>query len=121
MTPTAVREAAQAAGRHLVGPPIHITVDVPDWRTVHIARGVYLAYARDASLNYVGKVDRAGGTVTARITEHLRTSRRRRDVWRSVWVVPLDADMLTADLLGLERSLIRRHRPPGNVQHAGPA
>jgi len=117
--PVAVQEAAQAAGRHMLAEPVRIALDLSgDRGGLLVARAVYLAYTRDGKLHYVGKIDRATGTARSRIGEHLRCSRRKRAAWRSLWVVPLDAQMSPSDVLSLERSLIRAHRPPGNVQHS---
>jgi hypothetical protein len=116
--PDAVREAAEAAGRHLVAQPVRMSLAVPSSAAVGLRRAIYLAYARDGALHYVGKVDRGAGTVSARITEHVRTSPRKRSAWRSVWVVPITDGMSSEDLLVMERALIRRLRPPGNIQHS---
>ena len=120
MIPVAVEDAARAAGRHLLAPPTRTALDVPGARTgLAVARAIYLAYARDGRLHYIGKIDRAGGTAAGRLNEHLRTSRRKRSTWRTLWIVPLAAEMASANVVALERSLIRAHHPVGNVQHAG--
>lgn len=119
MSPAEVEAAVRAAGRHLSGAPSRVALDLPAPRPqLRIARAVYLAYTRAGELHYVGKVDRVNGTASARLSEHLRTSIRKRRAWRTVWIVPLAGDMTTFELVALERSLIHRYAPPGNVQHA---
>lgn len=118
MIPAAVDEAARAAGRHLLAAPVRVALDLHADRTaLAVARAIYLAFARDGELHYVGKIDRATGTAHARLGEHLRTSSRKRSAWRTVWIVPLAASMPAPEVLTLERSLIRAHRPVGNVHH----
>ena len=83
-----------------------------------VSRALYLAYARRGELHYVGKVDRVQGVGAAtRVDEHLRSSRRKREAWRWVWVVPIAAEMPVRELLNLERMIISVYRPPGNTQH----
>jgi hypothetical protein len=115
-----VQDAVRAAGRHAAGGAQRVALDLPGPRTeARAERCIYLAYARDNRLHYIGKVDRAAGTTAAgRLAEHLRSSPRKRSAWRSVWVVALTPDMPASELLALERALIQAHRPPGNIQHA---
>jgi hypothetical protein len=116
--PSAVEEATRAAGRYLLASPVRVALDLPgDRSNLLVARAIYLAFTRDRALHYVGKIDRERGTARARISEHLRESRRKRSAWRTVWVVPIMASMPAHGLLTLERSLIRAHQPVGNVQH----
>jgi hypothetical protein len=107
------------AGDH-AGEPYRASLDAPaaEARLVD-ARGIYLAYTRDRKLHYVGKVNRRNrGAVAQRVREHTRASRRKRSAWRLIWVVPIADTMTGAELLELERSVIRTFEPPGNVQHS---
>lgn len=118
MRPREVDATVRAAGRQGEGRPYRVPLDVAGAQVqVTVSRCIYLAYARDGELHYIGKVDRASGSAGERLREHLRTSARKRRAWRSLWVVPLSDSMSVADLLALERSLIHAHRPVGNVQH----
>lgn len=119
MTPGAVEDAARAAGRYLLGPPARVALDLPADRSgLRVDRGIYLVYARDGELHYIGKTDRPTGTAAGRLNEHLRSSRRKRAAWRTLWIVPLTADMPAHMVMTLERALIRAYRPVGNLQHA---
>lgn len=119
MIPAEVKEAARAAGRHLSGQPVHVALDVPAARPqLLVPRAIYLAYTRAGELHYVGKIDRATGTAGARISEHLRSSPRKRRAWRTVWLVPLSSALPVDELMKLERALIHRYSPAANYQHA---
>lgn len=118
MRPAAVEEAARAAGRHVMAPPVRVSLDLPaDRCELLVPRAIYLAYTRDEVLHYVGKVDRARGTALARLGEHLQASRRKQSAWRTLWVVVLGPTMPVKEIVTLERALIRAHRPISNVQH----
>lgn len=121
MTPAEVAVAVRAAGRHLLADPARVALDVPSAHGIVAPRAIYLAFARDGTLHYIGKVDRAAGTAGHRLNEHLRTSLRKRRTWRAVWIVPLKATMESSELVAMERALIRCYRPPGNIQHAAAA
>jgi hypothetical protein len=58
------------------------------------------------------------GGAGRRLGEHRRTNLCKRRAWRALWVVPLSPEMPAFELVILERSLIRQHRPVGNLQHA---
>ena len=119
MTPPAVASAVVALGRHLAGEPFRVPLEVPgrDVRLL-VPRAIYFAYTGEGDLDYIGKVDRAApGTAEGRLREHLRTSRRKRRVWRWLWVVPIADTLTPAQLLELERTLITLRSPPANVQH----
>lgn len=121
MIPAEVVAARRAAGRHLLTEPMRMALDVPAAHNIVAPKAIYLAFARDGELHYIGKVDRAAGTAAERLNEHLRSSLRKRRAWRFVWVVPLAPAMPPAELMAMERALIRCYRPPGNVQHAAAA
>jgi hypothetical protein len=118
VTPAEVAGAARAAGRHLLAEPKQVPLDLPTAHGIVAPKAIYLAFARDGALHYIGKVDRAAGHAGQRLEEHLRTSPRKRRTWRTVWVVPLAAGMTAGELQATERALIRCYRPPGNIQHA---
>ena len=117
MIPSSVTQTLISAGRHATGPPQRVSLDL-DVAPVDVTprQAIYLAFARDGTLHYIGKVDRAAGTVGARLREHLRTSKRKRSCWRTLWIVPL-RNIGSDQLLALERGLIKRYEPPGNTQH----
>jgi hypothetical protein len=102
------------------GQPYRVDLDTPGaGPQLSSRRAIYLAYTRDRRLHYAGKVDRQNrGAVAQRIREHTRSSRRKRNAWRFLWVVPLSDTMSGAELIALERGLIRSFVPPGNVQHS---
>lgn len=116
----AVSYVIRLAGDH-AGEPYRVSLDTPGAdRPLALPRAIYLAYTRDRQLHYAGKVDRRNrGTVAQRIHEHTRTSRRKRSAWRTLWIVPIADALTAAELLALERAVIRTYQPPGNVQHAG--
>jgi len=117
--PQAVAETVAAAGACLAGAPRRHDLGSAVIPAVTAAKALYFAYARDGQLHYIGKVDRADpGGAGQRLREHLRTSRRKQRAWRILWVVPLAEWTDPHALLRLERELIRRWRPPANVQHA---
>ena len=116
---TAVSYVTRLAGDH-AGEPYRVSLDTPGADApLALPRAIYLAYTRDRQLHYAGKVDRSNrGTVAQRIREHTRSSRRKRGAWRTLWIVPIDDTLTGAELLELERAVIRTFQPPGNVQHA---
>jgi hypothetical protein len=116
---TAVSFVIRLAGDD-AGEPYRVSLDTPGAEARLLStRALYLAYTRDRKLHYAGKVDRRNdGAVAARIREHTRSSRRKRAAWRSLWVVPVADTMTGAELLALERAVIRTFEPPGNVQHS---
>lgn len=116
---SAIDSAAQAAGRYLAGQPYRVALDTPFAMPLLTAdRAIYLALSASGNLDYIGKVDRPNHNATGRrLSEHMRLSPRKRHAWRWLWVVPLTADITEAQVRALERALIIRHRPPGNVQH----
>jgi hypothetical protein len=114
-----VSYVTRLAGDH-AGEPRRVSLDTPGAELQLVAsRAIYLAYTRDRQLHYAGKVNRRNrGTVAQRIREHTRSSRRKRTAWRTLWIVPI-ADTLTgAELVEIERAVIRTFQPPGNVQYA---
>jgi hypothetical protein len=115
----AVAYVIRLAGDH-AGEPYRVSLDTPGAEIQLVTpRGIYLAFARDRKLHYAGKVDRRNrGTVAQRIREHTRASRRKGNAWRTLWIVPIDDTLTGAELLELERAVIRTFQPPGNVQHA---
>jgi hypothetical protein len=116
---TAVSYVTRLAGEH-ADEPYRVSLDTPGGDApLALPRAIYLAHTRDRQLHYAGKVDRRNrGTVAQRIREHTRSSRRKRTVWRTLWIVPIADTMPSAELLELERAVIRTFQPPGNVQHA---
>lgn len=117
---TGVDSAARAAGRYLAGEPFRVPLDTAAAsRVPMVGCAIYLAVDARGVVDYIGKVDRRGSSgVATRLAEHLRQSRRKRQVWRWLWVVPLTAEITAVEIAALERSLIRAFRPLGNVQHA---
>lgn len=115
----AVSYVIRLAGDH-AGEPYRVSLDTPGaGASLALPRAIYLAYTRDRQLHYAGKVDRRNrGTVAQRIREHIRSSRRKRTAWRTLWVVPIADTFTGAELLELERTVIRTLQPRGNVQHA---
>ncbi len=121
MTPE-VESACASLGRYQVAEPIHVGLDTPGaGYDLAVPRALYFAYARDRTLHYIGKVDRSRGTTWQRLLEHLRSSRRKRQCWRSLTVVRVAPTLPERELLALERSLISLYQPPGNVQHRSAA
>lgn len=118
MIPAEVAVAIRAVGRHLLAEPMQVPLDVPTSHRIVAPKAIYLAFAGDGALHYIGKVDRAAGHVGQRLEEHRRRSPRKRRTWRTVWLVPLAAGMTAGELHATERALIRCYRPPGNIQHA---
>lgn len=78
-----VEVAVELSGKYVVGELYRLSLDVPgsDVR-LGVPRALYLAYARDGSLHYVGKVNRQAGSVGQRLREHTRASARKRTAWR---------------------------------------
>ena len=115
----AVSYVIRLAGDH-AGEPRCVSLDTPGAELQLVAsRAIYLAYTRDRQLHYAGKVNRRNrGTVAQRIREHTRSSRRKRTAWRMLWIVPIAETLTGAELVQLERAVIRTFQPPGNVQHA---
>jgi hypothetical protein len=101
------------------GGPYQASLDIPgpEYRLA-TPKAIYLAYDRARRLHYVGKVDRGQrGTVAQRIREHTRRSRRKRDAWRVLWIVPIAETVSRATLFELERAIISALQPIGNRQH----
>jgi hypothetical protein len=118
MTPEVA--AVRATGTSAAGAPYRVSLDTPGAsRQVIAARGIYLAYTAAGELHDIGKVDRSGQRgAAARLAEHLSASRRKRTVWKWLWIVPVANEMRPSDLVGLERALILACRPVGNIQRA---
>jgi hypothetical protein len=115
----AVSLVTRLAGNH-AGEPYRVSLDTPGADLhLRLPRAIYLAYTRDRQLHYTGKVDRRNqGTVAQRLREHTRSSRRKRTVWRWLWIVPIADTMTAAGIAEIERAVIRTYRPAGNIQHA---
>jgi hypothetical protein len=115
----AVKYVVRLAGNH-AGEPYTVALDTPGVDAVLISsRAIYLAYGCDRQLHYVGKVSRTNRSAVARrLREHMRLSRRKRFAWRTLWIVPLDEVVTEREIAELERTAIRRFRPPANVQNA---
>jgi hypothetical protein len=116
--PEAVADTIRAAGACLAGWPERHDLGLALPPRITVAKAIYLGYARDGTLHYIGKVDRTNGTTGQRVREHLRRSRSKRVAWRTLWVVPLHPATSSVGIVSLERELILRWRPPANIQHA---
>ncbi len=116
---TAVKAAEAAVGKHVARPPFRLALDAPLVGLGGVERALYLAMTAAGELHYVGKVDRRqGGSVAGRLSEHLRSSRRKRRAWRWLWVIPISPTMERQGAHGRRATLISQFRPPGNCQHA---
>jgi hypothetical protein len=87
-----------------VGEQGHLVVDAP----VH--RALYLVVDADDEVVYVGKVDRAEGTVTDRFRYHHAYD----EDWDRVWVIGLSSTVGPNEVLGWESTLIGHFDPVGN-------
>jgi hypothetical protein len=87
-----------------VGEQGHLVVDAP------ARRALYLVVNADDEVVYIGKVDRAEGTVTDRFRDHHAYD----EDWDRVWVIGLSSTVASNEVLEWERTLIGHFDPVGN-------
>ena len=76
-----------------------------------VSRALYLVVDADDIVVYIGKVDRADGTVAERFREHhAYTMGGDR-----VWVIPLAAGLAADEVAGCEHTLIQHFDPADNT------